>query len=127
MEEKVAKLMKKWGCTEEEAREMIAWDEETDEMTPAQINQEMTPEQRKAQKAMTITTSEKKRGERKVERKPNDEKRWLINLIRVLFEGMESNGKMKNVSVSNPERQVDFVVGDTEYSITLTAHRKPKK
>lgn len=124
MEKKVAKLMKKWGCTEEEAREMIAWDEQTDEMTPAQINQEMTPEQRKAQKAMTITTSEKKRGERKVERKPNDEKRWIISAIRTLFEGLE---KLKNVSVSNPERQIDFVVGDTEYSITLTAHRKPKK
>jgi len=124
MEEKVAKLMKKWGCTEEEAREMIAWDEETDDMTPAQINKEMTPEQRKAQKSMTITTSEKKRGERKVERKPNDEKRWIISVIKTLFEGLE---KLKNVSVSNPERQVDFVVGDTEYSITLTAHRKPKK
>lgn len=124
MEEKVAKLMKKWGCTEEEAREMIAWDEETDDMTPAQINKEMTPEQRKAQKSMTITTSEKKRGERKVERKPNDEKRWIISVIKTLFEGLE---KLKNVSVSNPERQVDFAVGDTEYSITLTAHRKPKK
>ena len=124
MEEKVAKLMKKWGCTEEEAREMIAWDEETDDMTPAQINKEMTPEQRKAQKSMTITTSEKKRGERKVERKPNDEKRWIISVIQTLFEGLE---KLKNVSVSNPERQVDFMVGDTEYSITLTAHRKPKK
>ena len=124
MEEKVAKLMKKWGCTEEEAREMIAWDEETDDMTPAQINKEMTPEQRKAQKSMTITTSEKKRGERKVERKPNDEKRWIISVIKTLFEGLE---KLKNVSVSNPERQVDFMVGDTEYSITLTAHRKPKK
>lgn len=124
MEEKVAKLMKKWGCTEEEAREMIAWDEETDDMTPAQINKEMTPEQRKAQKSMTITTSEKKRGERKVERKPNDEKRWIISVIQTLFEGLE---KLKNVSVSNPERQIDFSVGDTEYSITLTAHRKPKK
>lgn len=124
MEEKVAKLMKKWGCTEEEAREMIAWDEETDDMTPAQINKEMTPEQRKAQKSMTITTSEKKRGERKVERKPNDEKRWIISVIKTLFEGLE---KLKNVSVSNPERQIDFSVDDTEYSITLTAHRKPKK
>lgn len=126
MEEKVAKLMKKWGCTEEEAREMIAWDEQTDKMTSKEINAEMTPEQRKAAKSARITTSGKKT-ERKVERKPNDEKRWLIDIIRVLFEGMENNGKMKNVSVSNPERQVDFVVGDTEYSITLTAHRKPKK
>ena len=32
-----------------------------------------------------------------------------------------------NYSVVNPERQIDFWLNDVHYSVTLTAHRAPKK
>lgn len=123
MEEKIANLMKKWNCTEEEAKEMLAWDEETDKMSVSQINAEMTPEQKKASKAARITTSGKK-AERKVERKPNNDKRTIISWLKTLFEGEALNGEVEAVNVSNIERQVDFTKNGIEYSITLTAHRK---
>lgn len=123
MEEKIATLMKKWNCTEEEAKEMLAWDEETDKMSVSQINAEMTPEQKKASKAARITTSGKKT-ERKVERKPNNDKRTIISWLKTLFEGEALNGEVEAVEVSNIERQIDFVRNDIAYSITLTAHRK---
>ncbi len=122
-EEKIAELMKKWNCTEEEAREMLAWDEETDKMSVSQINAEMTPEQRKASKAARITTSGEKK-ERKVERKPNDDKRKIIGWLETLFLEEQSIGEVDKVNVSNIERQIDFVRNDVAYSITLTAHRK---
>lgn len=121
MEEKIAKYMKKYGITREEAVEMIAYDEETNDMTPAQINKELTPEQRKAQKSMTITTSEKKRSERKVERKPNEDKRSIIQRLLEAVLKIDSRA-----TASNIERQIDFTLNGTEYSITLTAHRKAK-
>ena len=121
MEAKVAKLMKKWGCTEQEAREMIAWDAQTDKMSSKQIADEMTPEQKKASKQARITTSEKKHSERKVERKPNEDKRTIIQKIFEAILGLDPEAKIINV-----ERQIDFRIGSTDYSITLTAHRKAK-
>lgn len=122
MEQKIEHYMKKYGITREEAVEMIEYDNAADKMTVAEINKELTPEQRKAQKAMTITTSEKKRGERKVERKPNEDKRTIIQR---LFEAVLNLDK--KAKIVNLERQIDFSLGETEYSITLTAHRKAKK
>lgn len=122
MEKKIANYMKKYGISREEAIEMIAYDAEADKMTIAEIKKTLTPEQIEAQKAMTITTSEKKRGERKVERKPNEDKRSIIQKIFAAVLGID-----EKAVVSNVERQIDFTVGETNYSITLTAHRKPKK
>lgn len=120
-EKKIEALMKKWGCTREEAIEMINWDSQTDKMTIKEVNAELTPEQKKAAKAARITTSEKKHGERKVERKPNEDKRSIIQRLFEAVLGIDTTAK-----ISNLERQIDFTLNGTEYSITLTAHRKAK-
>ena len=85
MEEKIAHYMKKYGISREEAIEMIEYDTETDNMKVSEIKKELTPEQREAQKAMTITTSGKK-VERKREHKVNERKKWFIEVIKTLFE-----------------------------------------
>lgn len=126
MEEKIAKYMKKYGITREEAIELIADDDKTDKMTPAQIKAEMTPEQRKAQKEMTITTSGKK-VERKREHKVNERKKWFIDVMRVLFEGFLASGNIDKMEVSNAERTIEVSADGKAYTITLTEHRTPKK
>lgn len=65
----------------------------------------------------------------KRERKPNEDKREIVdtvaqNLIRVYGPDGE---KVEGVEVTNPERQIDFQYRGVRYSITLTAHRPPKK
>ena len=65
----------------------------------------------------------------KRERKPNEDKREIIdtvaqNLFRVFGPNEE---KVEGVEVTNPERQIDFLYRGVSYSITLTAHRPPKK
>ena len=125
MEELVAKYMKKYNCTREEALSLIEDDEATDKMTPSQINKEMTPEQRKAQKAMTITTSGKK-VERKREHKVNERKKWCISVIATLLEGLELHGDISEVKVTNPEQKIDFFADGKSYTVSLTEHRKPK-
>ena len=62
----------------------------------------------------------------KRERKPNEVKRQVIDWVRVMLEGFALNGKLDGVSVSNPERAVDFTVGGKSYTLTLTEHRAPK-
>lgn len=65
----------------------------------------------------------------KRERKPNEDKREIIgtiaqNLHRVFGPNEE---KVEQVEISNVERQIDFLYRGTHYSVTLTAHRPPKK
>lgn len=60
-------------------------------------------------------------GKRKTrERKPNEAKREIMqDLLKALQE-------YEGATLTNPERQVDFTFGGVQYSVTLTAHRKPK-
>lgn len=65
----------------------------------------------------------------KRERKPNADKREIIatvakNLTRVCGEDCELP---KDITITNVERQIDFLYHGVNYSITLTAHRPPKK
>lgn len=125
MEDKIALYMKKYGITAEEAQAMIDYDRETDDMTPAEISKELTPEQRKAQKSMTITTSGKK-VERKREHKVNERKKWFIDVLKALFEGFVSNGKVDKMEVSNAERSIELFADGKHFTLTLTEHRQPK-
>lgn len=61
-------------------------------------------------------------GKPKRERKPNEEKRMLIAFVGKALESAE----VENIAVANAEREVTFRVGENEYSLTLTCHRKPK-
>lgn len=71
-------------------------------------------------------------GQKKRERKPNDEKRSLISEIASRMESfhyMEEENPASNVDfvkIVNPEREITFKVGENVYSLTLTCHRKPK-
>jgi len=57
----------------------------------------------------------------KRERKPNADKR---EIIQVLDEALTD--LVDNVTVNNPERQIDFIYNNKSYSVTLTEHRAPK-
>lgn len=60
-----------------------------------------------------------KKGKVKRERKPDDDKRYLIDFI---AKAMESFG----VKVENIEREITFDYNNENYSLVLTKHRKGK-
>ena len=62
----------------------------------------------------------------KRERKPNENKRWIIERVKILLDGFELKGDLAGVEVTNPERSVDFVKDGKHYTLTLTEHRPPK-
>lgn len=126
IESEVKRLMAT-GMTEAEARETALYDAEIEAGHDTEYD--LTEEQKKVAKKYTATGSKKRPTEyqfSKRERKPNDNKRWIMNRVRILFEGFALNGECDNVNLSNAERTLDFERNGKQYTLTLTEHR-PKK
>lgn len=60
-----------------------------------------------------------KKGKVKRERKPDEDKRYLINLIATAIASLD-------VKVENIEREITFDYNNENYSLVLTKHRKGK-
>ena len=54
-------------------------------------------------------------------RKPNEEKRMVIEWLKAMLEA-----NAEQVEVTNPEQKVDFHIGEHHYTVQLTLHRPPK-
>lgn len=122
MNEQIQKMMKNLGLTEQEARELLADDAKIDKGQKMAFD--LTPEQEKNAKKARATGTKKptayKFENRK--RKENTEKRDILKAIFELAEDCWDNAVLVN-----PERQVDFHLNGSHYSITLTCHRPPKE
>ena len=117
----IKKHMETLGCTRDEAISLIMEDEETDKMSVGEINKELTPDQKKAIKDNTKTTSGKKKSTEPRERKVDEEKLRLIEIVRsALFQNEIY------CEVANAEREVNFNLNGADYTFTLTKHRAKK-
>lgn len=122
--------IKMWMTTEGMTREFAeaSWIEEQEDADP-----ELLKEMEKKAKDSGATKVKAKRapnysleGQKKRERKPNEEKRLIIT---ELWHFLVTNAQIcaENAEAVNPEREITFKVGENDYSVTLTCHRKPKK
>lgn len=121
-EKKIQKAMKNLDLTREEAIEMLKEDEEIEkhDANPHPL----TAEQEKVAKKMRSST----RGPTvykldKRERKPNELKREIMQTLFECVQGTDWNAPV----LSNPERTIDFTIGDRTFTVSLTEHRKPKE
>lgn len=118
--ELVEKYMKKYGCTEQEAIQLIKDDEDIDK--GAKLF-ELTPEQKKAVKKMSSTGTRKVSStEKKKERKVDEVKKTILNCFRVYLEG-----KGAKVEPLKTEAEMHFSLDGEEYTVKLIKHRPPKK
>lgn len=124
-------IIKMWMTTEGMTREFAeaSWVEEQEDADP-----ELLKEMEKKAKASGATKVKAKRapnysleGQKRRERKPNEEKRDIITWIFDLFQTLQTDNMVHSVENVNIERQIDFKIGENHYSLTLTCHRKPKK
>lgn len=117
--EQLRRIMENLQCSEAEAAEIMAYDKavERGEKTP----HDLTPAQNKVAQSYARTGTRKPTVYKfeKKERKPNEPKRDLINL---LAGTLAQNAK--DVEITNPERQIDFTFNGTKYRIVLSAPRK---
>lgn len=111
------------GMTREFAES--SWIEDVEDMKAEELD--AMEKKAKANKALARGSNEtKERKQTKRERKPNDEKRTIMNWLRVLFEGFQLNGECSDVNVTNVEKEISFFIGENHYSLSLICHRKPK-
>lgn len=124
-EEWIQNTMKQLEVTREEALEVWMDDHDIDvgKVKPFDLD----PAKQKVVKEMTKAggkrTSYSLEGAKKRERKPNEEKRYIIAC---LFDSMNFQDA-KDCAIVNPEREITFKIGENDYSLTLTQHRKKKE
>ena len=120
----VENLMKVLGCSEEEAKQILADDKKIDR---GEKLFELTPEQQKASKKARQTGTKKKTvysfDTSKRKRKENPDKAFLIEIFKKALESQEAT----NVEIMNPEREMSFDFNDVRYKIVLSVPRNKKE
>lgn len=119
-EQKIALYMKNLDLTREEAIELIK-DEEEDNLP------DLTEEQKKVAKEMAQADRKKEATPRKRERKIDNDKRFLINTFvwALTTDEREDNSVNANaVTITNPEREIEFTYNGAKYRLTLAKPRK---
>jgi hypothetical protein len=127
-EDEIKKYMEKLQISRDEA-EQLYYDDHSDEVLPE------VAEMEKKAKSMGRRYENDKTADRKKTSKPKKEdaeKRRLIELFNyTLLEPTIVDSELpfviSDVSIKNLEREILFTVGENEYSITLTKHRKSKE
>lgn len=117
--EYIAMLMKNLHCSEEAARDVM--------ITDRAINQgadpfPLTAEQKEVEKQMRQADRKKETAPRQRERKADADKKYLIEAIEEMLSC--SDVQAEDVTITNPERQIDFTFRDKKYRIVLSAPRK---
>lgn len=76
-----------------------------------------------AQKEKTPISKEKPKREIKLD----DVKVDFLKSLKDLLSTLETNGKISNIFVVNPQKEISFDIGADNYSISLIKHRAGKK
>ena len=120
-EEQIQKLMKNLELTYEEAIEVFESDKAIEK---GQKLFELSEEQKKIAKEMTITTGKTKvdaYGKKTTrERKVNNDK---MEIIEILQKALAESGA-DELQTANAEREFSFVFKDTKYKIVMSVPRK---
>lgn len=117
-EKTIQLYMNKLDLSREEAEQM--WQDEQEDNLP-----DLTAEQKAVVKEMTQADRKKEETPRKRERKPDENKRLLINALMDCLLGA-SPDEMEDVSIINPEREIEFRYCGDRYRLTLSRPRKEK-
>ena len=115
MEERIALYMKNLGISREEAIALIA-DDAND------VSVELSKSQVEVVKEMTRATGDKDK--RKSTRKPDADKRFLIEIITDAI--LCDSGEDGIVVDSDLEREINFTFHNVHYRLTLSKPRKEK-
>ncbi len=118
-EKRIAKLMKEFDCTREEAISVILEDEEVDKMDMKEVNSDLTADQKKAMKEATKTGT-KRRTDVKRERKVDTEKLEILKICGNALESLVGECQYKT------ETELNFNLNGNEYTLKLIKHRGPK-
>lgn len=123
MNKQIKNLMEKLGVTEAEAMEIITSDKEVDR---GGNPNPLTKEQEKASKAMRKTSTGVYNFTKR-ERKPNEDKREIIEKLCMGISLLIGEPVSTTINVTNIEREIEFSYHDKKYKVTLSAPRAKKE
>lgn len=105
-----------------EAAELIKFDKKIDR---GEKLFELSADQKEAVKSMTRAGS-KPHGTHNRERKPDEDKRWLIQFLATALEDADCDldTNLDNISITNLERELEFNFHGRKYRLTLACPRK---
>lgn len=120
----IQKHMATLKCSREEAIDLIECDDEID-----RGNKELfalTDEQKKIVRSVTKADKDptKKRVVKR-ERKIDEDKKHIFDILKVVFDGYALNGEIENLTAKN-EAEISFSFNGSDYTVKLTKHRAPK-
>lgn len=121
-EKRIAQLMKTLNATREEVIEMLQEDKEIDR--GVKLNE--LPDELKAG-AKKARQADRKANTKPRERKPDEDKRFLINHFVMALQNDNicdvESGVGHNINVTNPERELTFEYKGRKYRLTLAVPR----
>lgn len=117
-EKQILNYMQKLGLSREEAEQLYK-DEEEDNLP------ELTADQKKVEKEMRQADRKKETTPRKRERKPDEDKRFLIRMLQGFIEN--PNGIYTPAQIINPEREIELKYNGNRYRLVLMKPRKEKE
>ena len=118
-DKQIEKLVNLLGCSMSEALDIIKSDEQIDKGVKLF---ELTPEQKKAAKSVTITMSGKARKKRKKTKRTKKKDNNKLSLMNNIIDSL--NNCAQDINVINPEREITFMYNDKKYKLVLSAPRK---
>lgn len=119
----IEKLMKNLDLSYEEAKQLLEDDKAVDKMSSAEVNADLTAEQKKVIKQSCGTGTKKvaPNGKTKtVERKANQDK---LDLIETLTKALAESG-CEEIEITNAEREFSFHFNEVKYKIVMSVPRK---
>ena len=120
----IQKHMATLKCTREEAIDLIECDDEIDRGNTELFA--LTAEQKKIVRA--VTKADKNPNAKRTvkrERKIDEDKKHIFDILRIPLEGYQLNGKIDNLTCKN-EAEISFSYNGAEYTVKLTKHRSKK-
>ena len=124
-EERITELMQKLKLSREDAIELISYDEDVNKNKSTKYD--LTEEQKKNVQDIMRKTEHRKSGPRGTNHRQNELKEAIvIELAEFLRE--DAQGQVyEDVTITNANRMIHFVVGDKEFDLQLIEKRAKKK
>ena len=122
-EEQITRIMEGLHCDRDHAIEVMEYDKCIDK--GERMEYDLDPETEKLAKKFINATEHKKPFVPKLDKRPRKENTTKKSIIAEIVEFLTEKGYDK-VTTKNAEREIEFYVGETSYSITLIQHRAKK-
>lgn len=123
-DQRVMELMEKLGISREEAEDLVRYDDDVEDGKKTKYD--LTPEQQANVTAMNRKVEHQKGKGNRSQRKPNEVKESIIKELAEFLREDAQCQLYEEVTITNANRMITFVVNGKSYDLTLIEKRAPK-